>query len=85
MMEDFRKKLVCELEEFNKNVDQKLKEAGELRLEQESLDGQQIDLEKDGIARDGEDLFTQSYQNMKFQGKAAPSTSEMKKHGLKEP
>lgn len=57
MMEEFRKKLVFELEEFNKNVDEKLKAAGELHLEQES-DGQQIDLEKDGVLRNAEDMFT---------------------------
>lgn len=38
-MEDFRNKLVLELEEFNKNVDQTLKAAGELHLEQESAEG----------------------------------------------
>ena len=33
LMEDFRNKLVQELEDFNKNVDKTLKVAGELRLE----------------------------------------------------
>lgn len=59
-MEDFRNKLVSELEEFNKNVDEKLKDAGELHLEQES-DGNQVDLEKD---KNELDIFSKSYSQM---------------------
>lgn len=59
-MEDFRNKLVQELEEFNKNADMKLKEAGELHLERESEDDLRIDLERD-LRGDGRDLFSQSY------------------------
>jgi len=68
LMEDFRNKLVQEMEEFNQNVDKTLKVAGELRLERESADGQPgvIDLEKDG--KEDRDMFTQSYTNFEFKG-----------------
>ena len=68
LMEDFRNKLVQEMEEFNQNVDKTLKVAGELRLERESADGQPgvIDLEKDG--KEDRDMFIQSYTNFEFKG-----------------
>lgn len=66
LMEDFRNKLVQELEDFNKNVDKTLKVAGELRLERESLDdnGGVVDLEKDAKP----DVFTNSHTNFEFKG-----------------
>ena len=67
-MEDFRNKLVLELEDFNQNVDKTLNRVGELRLERESADGMPgaIDLEKDG--KEAGDMFTQSYTNFEFKG-----------------
>lgn len=71
-MEDFRNKLVLELEDFNKNVDETLKKAGQIRLERESeFAGRQtdnvIDLEKD--LPDNADVFTQSYTKFDFKNK----------------
>ena len=66
LMEDFRSKLVRELEDFNTNIDKTLKAAGTLRLERESLngDGAVIDLEKDARP----DVFTNSHTNFEFKG-----------------
>ena len=71
-MEDFRNKLVLELEDFNKNVDETLKKAGQIRLERESEHAREpdnvIDLEKD--IPDNADVFTQSYTKFDFKNKA---------------
>lgn len=72
-MEDFRNKLVIELEEFNKNVDEALKKAGEIRLERESEYardmGQVIDLERE--TKDERDVFTHSQTKFDFKNKQA--------------
>lgn len=61
-MDEFRKKLVGELEDFNKNIDERLKEQGELHIEEESNgEIRQVDLEREGAGKGAPDVFTRSF------------------------